>query len=139
MEGSGNVRNDLEMCQSGRSEGLTMVVVDKSSKLFLFDGSKQFVEMCQSGRSEGPTMVVVDKSSKLFLFDGSKQFVDSNEQVRGNGVTIKIKKAREGLANYGIIIDGFEEEWPYSQGSDDGLENGESTTFCLNIETNMPT
>ena len=56
MEGSGNVRNDLEMCQSGRSEGLTMVVVDKSSKLFLFDGSKQFVDSNEQVRGNGVTI-----------------------------------------------------------------------------------
>lgn len=56
MEGSGNVRNDLEMCQSGRSEGPTMVVVDKSSKLFLFDGSKQFVDSNEQVRGNGVTI-----------------------------------------------------------------------------------
>lgn len=45
MEASGSIENDLEMYQIGRHEGLTVVVVvvNKSSKLSLFDGNGQFV------------------------------------------------------------------------------------------------
>ena len=42
---SGSIRNNLEMRPSGRNEGpTTMVVVDESSNLFLFDVGSQFVD-----------------------------------------------------------------------------------------------
>ena len=44
MKDSGSIKNDLEMHPSGRNEGPKVVVVDKSSKSPLFDGSGQYVD-----------------------------------------------------------------------------------------------
>ena len=44
MEDSDSIGNDLKMCLNGKNEGPMMVVVDKSSKSPLFDGSGQFMD-----------------------------------------------------------------------------------------------
>lgn len=41
MDNNTSVENDLEMRISGRNKDRTMVIVDKSSKLSLFDNSKK--------------------------------------------------------------------------------------------------
>ena len=48
-EDSGSIRNDLEMRPCGRNEDPIVVVVDKSSKLPLFDGDGQFVDDNEQG------------------------------------------------------------------------------------------
>ena len=44
IEDSGNITSDLEMYPSGRNEDPMVVVVDKFSKLHLFDGGGQSVD-----------------------------------------------------------------------------------------------
>jgi hypothetical protein len=48
-----SIRNDLEMCPSGRNASPTIVVVDESSKFPLFDGGEQFVDDNEEVQSNG--------------------------------------------------------------------------------------
>ena len=89
MEDSESIKKNLEMRPSGRNGGCIMVLVDKSSKPPLLDGSGQYVKgnervVCNGGC----IMVLVDKSSKPPLLDGSGQYVKGNERVVCNGVEI---------------------------------------------------
>lgn len=44
MEDTWKIQNDLEMRQKGKNKGPTTEVVNKSSKLPLFDGNRRFVD-----------------------------------------------------------------------------------------------
>lgn len=44
MKDNKNIGNDLKMHPSDRNEGLTVMVVDKSSKSPLFDDDRQFMD-----------------------------------------------------------------------------------------------
>lgn len=59
MENSGSIRNNLEMCPSGRNEGPMMVVVNEYSKPPLFDGGGQFVD---SNKQMGGNGVATEKT-----------------------------------------------------------------------------
>ena len=63
MKDSGNIKNNLEMCKSGRNEGPTVVMVDKSSKSPLFNGGRQFMNGNKEVRGNG--VAIEEKRKRL--------------------------------------------------------------------------
>lgn len=76
MEYSMSVGNNLEMCPSGRIEGLTVVVVDKSSKLSSCNDGKEPEEEVGDHlvANEKPIKILAGKDSRVERFSKNGRY-----------------------------------------------------------------